>query len=189
MACSGAPILRGGREGGSWLPGPVRTGASHLNRCLGNLPPSHVRDKISALAGPRIKPFFHQCVPQALFTTAWVPELVGPNASKVEDRSQNPKWHVKTHGGKLLRRRVPQMRRTEAFPLKRRPFSRLAKSLQKWCCWPKEQFEDDRTPPPLKFISLFDRLDPEREMILGGGKFLNACLLFYSISSRSKGIF
>lgn len=81
------------------------------------------------------------------------------------------------------------MRRTESSS-KQRPFARLAKSHQKRCCWPRaREPKDDKTPPPLKFICLFDRLDPEREMILGGEKFLNACLLFCTIRSCCKGIF
>lgn len=82
------------------------------------------------------------------------------------------------------------MRGTEPFPSKQRPFSRLAKSLQKWCCWTTEQeSKDDITHLALKFISLFDRMDPEGEMILGGEKFLNSCLLFCTIRSLCKGMF
>lgn len=82
------------------------------------------------------------------------------------------------------------MSRTEPVPSKQRPFSGLAKSLPKPCCWPREQeSKDDLTPPLLTFICLLDRLDPEGEMILGGGKFLNACLLFCTIGSCCKGIF
>lgn len=82
------------------------------------------------------------------------------------------------------------MRRTEPFPSKQRLFSRLAKSFPKPGRWPGEQeSKDDLTPPLLKLICLLDRLDPEGEMILGGGKFLNACLLFCTIRSCCKGIF
>ena len=191
MACFGAPILGAGWEGRSWLPWPLQTSASHLNRCLGNLPPSLSRKcQNFSLSWTAASAILSPTCPQALLPEAWVPELVGPSAGKVEDRSPNHHWQVKIHRGKLLRRRVPQMRRTEPFPSKERPFSRLAKSLQKWCFWTKEQeSKDDITPLALKFISLFDRMDPEGEMILAGEKFLNSCLLFCTIRSLCKGMF
>lgn len=48
------------------------------------------------------------------------------------------------------------MKRTDPFTQKQYPFASLAKSLQKWCCWPQEQeSKDDLTSPLLKFITLF----------------------------------
>lgn len=59
MACSGAPIFRGGREGGSFLSGPRRSGTPHRAGASGiRHPHSHIRARISTLAGPRLQPFF-----------------------------------------------------------------------------------------------------------------------------------
>lgn len=78
MACSGAPILGGGWEGRRWLPGPLQTSASHLNRCLGNLPPSLTsKCQNVSLCWTAASAFLSPTCPQALLPEAWVSELMG----------------------------------------------------------------------------------------------------------------
>lgn len=68
MACSGAPILGGGREGGSLLPRPRRSGAPHPSWCFGNLPPSLARTCWNfSLSGTAAPPFFPKPAPTLSF--------------------------------------------------------------------------------------------------------------------------
>lgn len=163
MAFSRAPIFLAGREGGSWFPWPRRTGSPHPSWRLGNLPPSLARTCPYFSPGWTAAPaILSPTCPHALLSAAWVPEAHGPKCRQSWGRSPNSQRQVKTRWGKVFRRRVPKMRRTEPFPSKQRPLSRLVKSFQKRCCWPRvQESKDDLTPPLLKFICLLDRLDPE----------------------------
>lgn len=80
----------------------IRSGASGIGH-----PRSHVRARLSAAAGPRLRPFFPQPALTPSFPQPGFPRLAGPSAGKVEDKSPNPQWQVKIGGGKLLSRRVP----------------------------------------------------------------------------------
>lgn len=136
------------------------------------------------------RPFSPQPAPYALLSVAWVPGFAGPSADKVGDRSPNPQWQVECTLAETLEQEGPQEEDDRTFPFKTASLIYVGQIASKTVLQAGEQeSKDDLTPPLLKFICLLDRLDPGGEMILGGGKFPNACLLFCTIRSCCKGIF
>lgn len=69
------------------------------------------------------------CPPCLLFPSLGSRGWPGPSAGKVKHKSLNPQGLVKTHRRKLLSKTIPQNVKTEPFPSKQLPLSRLAKSL------------------------------------------------------------